>query len=436
MFKRNYIFVLLVDLGLMLGSLALALDIKYGSVTKNLWNDHVQYFLPVYIFTLFLFYLYSLYTRQAFRSRYWLAVRICSALLISFIFAVIYLYFQPELNITPRRFLLGNYALITASIILWRWALKTVFSKSIGGLNILFLGDGSIFSSLQSEINSVPHLGFNRIINFDSEKNLKLSELVSKFNITHVVLGPKSEVDSKITSELIAILPMGLVIQPYLEFYEHNFGRIPARSLNHGWFINTFKYQRKPIYDFFKRAVDVVFGAIGMVLNTILFPFIFTLIKLDSPGPLFFKGVRVGKNGRQFEIVKYRTMTVWDGADWAKTNDSRITRVGKFLRRSRIDELPQFWNILVGHMALVGPRPEQPHIVQNLSKEIPFYDQRHLIKCGLTGWAQINSGYASTVEESITKFEHDLYYVKNRSLAFDLEIIAHTLKIIFGLKGR
>lgn len=427
--------VLIVDLGLMLGSLALTLYLKYGQVTSNLWQDHIRYFLPVYIFTLFLFYLYNLYNYQAFRRKYLIAVNILSALAISFVFAVIYLYFQPVLTLTPRRFLLTNYAVIAAVLIIWRWILRYVFSLTASGTNLLFLGDRGLYESLSSELKTHPHLGFKEIIYCNPEEP-GLKHIANQKRASHIVVAPNAELNSFSASELMNVLPLGLSIQPYLEFFEQNFTRIPARSLSYSWFVNTFKYQRKPVYDFLKRLIDILFGLVGMVFNAILFPFIALAIKLESQGPIFFRGVRVGKNGKQFKIVKYRTMTVWDGDDWAKDNDSRITKVGKFLRKSRLDEFPQFWNVLIGNMSLVGPRPEQPHIVENLSKDIPFYEQRHLIKCGLTGWAQISSGYAGTVDESRTKFEYDLYYVKNRSLAFDFEIIAHTVRIVLGLKGR
>jgi exopolysaccharide biosynthesis polyprenyl glycosylphosphotransferase len=435
MFRRIFIPVLLVDILILLGSLALTIQYKYGQVSLELWSTHYRFFAPAFALTLLAFYLNNLYTKQIFRSRYWLAVRIFYACLVGFTFAVLYLYFQPELILTPRRFLLINFGIVFILILFWREGLFTIFGRKTWRSNVLFLGSEFSFVQFQNELLESHYLGFNKIERYVPGSG-SLANVITKNNITTVIVNSDSELEPEITSELFNIVPLGLQVLPYLDFYEMHFARIPSRYLSHSWFLHTFKYRRKPVFDFFKRIIDIIFGFVGLMVCTILLPFIAIGIKLSSPGPVFFKGERVGKDGKKFIITKFRTMIVWDGADWAKSDDSRITTFGKFLRRSRIDELPQFWNIFIGNMSLVGPRPEQPHIVQNLSKEIPFYDQRHLIKSGLTGWAQISSGYAGTVDESRTKFEYDLYYIKNRSLAFDFEIIAHTIRIILGLKGR
>jgi lipopolysaccharide/colanic/teichoic acid biosynthesis glycosyltransferase len=199
--------------------------------------------------------------------------------------------------------------------------------------------------------------------------------------------------------------------------------------------LENINYQEKRFYNLIKRIVDILLGLIGFTVFLISYPFCALAIKLNSPGPVLFSQERTGKNGKVFKVYKYRTMDRADYKTWTSQNDSRITKVGNFLRKSRIDEWPQFINLLFGHISLVGPRPEQPHIVEDLKKQIPFYDERHLVKPGITGWAQLNI-YAGSLEESKLKLQYDLYYIKHRSFLFDLEIILKTIYYIFTWQGR
>jgi len=190
-------------------------------------------------------------------------------------------------------------------------------------------------------------------------------------------------------------------------------------------------------YDTIKRVIDIIGG---IILSIIFFPVCMCTaiaIKLNSQGPIFADTPqRVGKNGKLFKLYKFRSM-IMDaekntGAQWAATKDKRVTRIGKFIRKSRIDEIPQFWNILKGEMSFVGPRPERPEFVETLKKEIPFFNERHLVKPGLTGWAQINFPYGASVEDAKEKLQYDLFYIKNRSIALDISIILKTINTIFN----
>jgi lipopolysaccharide/colanic/teichoic acid biosynthesis glycosyltransferase len=172
------------------------------------------------------------------------------------------------------------------------------------------------------------------------------------------------------------------------------------------------------------------------VLFLVTFPLCALAVKLSSPGPILFVQQRVGQHGRVFWVYKYRTMSGSVSNTWTAIGDPRITPIGRFLRKSRLDELPQCINLIVGNMSLVGPRPEQVHLVEELRAAVPFYDERHLVKPGITGWAQINNVYAANVEETVHKLQYDLYYIKHRSFLFDLEIILKTIYYVFSLRGR
>jgi lipopolysaccharide/colanic/teichoic acid biosynthesis glycosyltransferase len=190
---------------------------------------------------------------------------------------------------------------------------------------------------------------------------------------------------------------------------------------------------------FYHRLFDVLVSVLGILISTILLPFILIGNLVANRGPLFYTQERIGKNGKPFKIMKLRTMVVdaeVSGAQWAKKNDTRTTPFGKFLRRSRIDETPQFYNIILGHMSIIGPRPERPMFVKELSSIIPFYETRHVVKPGLTGWAQVNTSYGSSYADSLEKLQYDLYYIKHRSVYLDISIVLKTLSTIIFYRGQ
>ena len=189
-----------------------------------------------------------------------------------------------------------------------------------------------------------------------------------------------------------------------------------------------------------KRVFDLSAASIGLICFLPLVPFIALAIKMDSPGPMLFRQVRVGRGDRPFVLMKFRTMRedaeAGTGAVWSQVDDPRITKVGNFLRRSRLDEIPQLINILKGDMSLVGPRPERPEFVRELKEMIPYYSERHYVKPGLTGWAQVLYSYGSTVDDAIEKLRYDMYYIKNISIILDLYIVIKTFKVVLLGKGR
>ena len=210
--------------------------------------------------------------------------------------------------------------------------------------------------------------------------------------------------------------------------------KIPLEAIDEIWFLENLSRAEKRIDEISKRVFDILFSLVGLLIIAILFPFIILFIKVDSQGPVFYAQKRMGKDGKIFTLYKFRTMIAdaeKEGFQWALPNDHRITRAGKVLRTLHLDELLQFYNILKGDISFVGPRPERPEFVEQLKKEIPYYEIRHLIKPGLTGWAQINYHYGASVGEAKEKLQYELYYIKNRSFFLDLGIILKTIRIIF-----
>ncbi len=213
--------------------------------------------------------------------------------------------------------------------------------------------------------------------------------------------------------------------------------RVPVEIVDERWLLNLFE-QLDQTRDRVKRIVDICVSLVGLGVFALLFPLLYLLVRLDSRGPFFYSQERVGLGNRVFRIYKVRTMKVAPphaDEQWARSADSRMTRLGRFLRKSRIDEMPQFWNVLRGDMSIVGPRPEQPTLAAELEREINYFSYRHLVKPGITGWAQINHGYAASVDESRTKLSYDLYYVRHHTLALDLDIMLRTFFVMLARIG-
>jgi lipopolysaccharide/colanic/teichoic acid biosynthesis glycosyltransferase len=250
--------------------------------------------------------------------------------------------------------------------------------------------------------------------------------------------------DKQIVQELYQSLFQQISIISLSDFYESIMHRIPPFTFSEGWFVAHLQEQQKRIYDRLRILSDYLLALFVGIFCFITFPVIAIAIKLNSKGQIFFTQNRVGKGGLIFKVYKYRTMkslsadgsAETNGPQFAASQDARITTVGKFLRLTRLDEIPQFINILKGEMSFIGPRPERPEFVAQLTEKMPFYSLRHLIKPGLTGWAQINKSYYGTIEENLQKLEYDLYYIKNRNFTLDISILLRTINTILRMSGR
>ena len=230
----------------------------------------------------------------------------------------------------------------------------------------------------------------------------------------------------------------GINVEEWPTFYEKQTGKILVTNLRPSWLIFSNGFVKTETTRMVKRVMDVGLALIGLGLSLPVMALVAAAIKLDSKGPVLFRQQRVGERGRIFVLNKFRSMSVdaeRNGAVWAQAHDPRVTRVGRWLRRSRLDELPQFWNVLVGDMSFVGPRPERPEFVGTLQKQIPFYMARHAVKPGITGWAQVRHHYAASVEDSMEKLQYDLYYIKNLSPLLDLVILMSTLQVVLFARG-
>jgi exopolysaccharide biosynthesis polyprenyl glycosylphosphotransferase len=260
-----------------------------------------------------------------------------------------------------------------------------------------------------------------------------LVQAVSDSRATVMVLDRDAARTPAIVAAASSASDRGLHVRELLTYYESEFKKVPLTELTPAWFLfERDEYPQEAILEAARRTTMMIVAALLLIATTPLLALLMLAVRLTSPGPAIFRQARVGKDGSRFTLLKLRTMTVADeSAAWATDEDHRITRLGRLLRRYRLDELPQLWNVLRGELALVGPRPEQAPIVDRLERQIPFYAARHAVRPGLTGWAQVNLGYAGSVQGARAKLQRDLYYVKHRSLRLDLLILWLTVKAVF-----
>jgi len=264
--------------------------------------------------------------------------------------------------------------------------------------------------------------------------NLKKELIKHQINTVVVTNNPKYSPD--VARYLFESIDLKINYFNLTDFYEKITGKIPVTSLERNWFLENLSQKNNQWFLLIKRIYDIFFASCFGLISLIFLPIVALCIKIESKGPLVYKQKRIGLGGKEFYAYKLRSMVQnaeKDGAQWAQKKDRRVTKVGRFIRKTRLDEIPQFFNIIKGEMSFVGPRPERPEFVTTLKKEIPFYNERHLIKPGLTGWAQINFPYGASVADAKEKLQYDLFYVKNQSIALDISIILKTINTVLNL---
>ena len=441
------------DLLMLYFSLSLTLIIRYGISTANeLWGSHFAPFTIVYLIWIIIFYIIGLYENSRQKNNLSFYALAAKAMTVNSIIAVIFFYFISYSNISPKRILFINIIIFCLFFFLWRKLYSKAIHSSAALNNLLIIGINNQSTEIINQIIKNPSFGYKLIgvignkvsgfsagIKFISNENLNLPNIIKKEKIQTIV-NSADHSQPKTTNELYKSLSYKVKILGLANFYEELNKKIHINLINEIWFLENLKEGEKKFYEFGKRIADIALSCVGFILSLPFLPFLALIIKIDSKGPLFFTQIRTGKNGKSFLAIKLRTMAEdaeKEGPQLAKINDARITRVGKFLRQSRIDEIPQLLNVLCGEMSFIGPRPERPEFISELEQKIPFYKQRLIIKPGLTGCDQISGAYHSaSPQDSLKKLQYDLYYIKNRSFALDLDILLKTVNIIFKRQGR
>jgi exopolysaccharide biosynthesis polyprenyl glycosylphosphotransferase len=374
------------------------------------------------------------------------------------LYLVVYFYYvDPPNSLLPRRGVASYLVVVSLLTLAWRWVYIRVLTKPQFMRRVLLVGAGSSGRAFlriynQLEVKSFQVFG---IIDDDHRKlgetiegvqvvatSEQILNLIEEKEISEIIVAITREMQAGMFQALLDCQERGIIITRMPVAYEELLERVPVLSLEANWILRAFVDHARvsSFYEMGKRLIDIIGATIGILLMVIVFPMVALAVILDDGLPIFYTQVRSGRGGQTYMIIKFRTMqrdAEPDGRPrWAKEGDRRATRVGRFLRKTHLDELPQFINVFRGEMSLVGPRAERPELVEMFQQHIPFYRARLLVKPGITGWAQVNYGYASTIDETRVKLEYDLYYIKRRNLWMDIMILVRTPFTVLGLRGR
>jgi sugar transferase (PEP-CTERM system associated) len=397
-------------------------------------------------------YYFDLYDLKAFRSNLELGIRLLQSLGVSSILLAFLYYLFPPLIIGRRIFLI-SLGFIGAIIVSWRIIYNHILKTRQLDQRILIIGLGPLAKNIAKEIVERVDTGF-KVIGFITdhpervgEKLVNPSIIGDPFQILDIAT--KDRVDRIIVAleerrgkfpdvQLLECKMRGIAIEEGIGFYEHLTGRLQVESLHPSFLIFSEGFKKSKLTMWTKRVTELAVSLIGLIFLSPIILVISLLVKIDSRGPVFYKQERVGERGKIFKVLKFRSMVEnaeANGPVWAEQGDKRITRAGRWIRKWRLDEIPQMLNVLKGDMSFVGPRPERAYFVEKLREDIPFYDQRFSVKPGITGLAQIKYQYGSSKDDALEKLRYDLYYIKNLSPIYDLLIIFETIKVVLFGKG-
>jgi exopolysaccharide biosynthesis polyprenyl glycosylphosphotransferase len=432
------IILLLGDLAFLFLALVLVLMVRYpqaafsGQLQKHFWP-----FLLVFIFWLISIYISGLYDLNLrVRSRRFLKA-IMSAAAVASLVSIIYFYLNVAGSVAPRTNLVLFIGFFLILFFIWRY-LYQIISHAVSGIGLAIMGNNEKSRALQMELNKNPGAGYKLELQINGEEELeKLKTQVENEKVKVVVVCDDFN-SAKATDSLLNLLQNRISVYSYPDFYELLSGKIPVEEISANWFLENLRENQRSYFNFLKRIMDILGALIVLIISLIFWPLIALIVKLESRGPIFFRQKRLGRQGQQFTIFKFRTMRE-DNNDRALTvdGDKRITIFGNFLRKTRLDEIPQMINVLKGDMSFIGPRPERPELAQALEQTIPFYNTRLIVKPGLSGWDQVSGEYHSpTAEDTLKKLQNDLFYIKNRSLFLDLTIVMKTVATILSKGGK
>lgn len=436
---------------------------RLGSNDATLMLSYEQGFLKILVVAgafIVCMYYFDLYDSSILRNRREVVTRLIQVLGTATIILAVLYYAYPPLELGRGIFSIG-IAFAAVTLFLWRKAFLFIITVPRFADRALILGDGPLAAPLLHEFASRPELGLRvvgQLLATDQidnenvfvyakpfgEQALDLADhelwrAVKSQRVNRIIVAMSDRRGKLPVGLLLLLKSRGVAVQDGTAVYEAVTGKVPIESLRLDSLLFSSGFQASQFDLIYNRLSSVLVSAVGLLLALPLFPFVALAIKLTSRGPIFYQQKRVGRDGVVFDCYKLRTMSVDAEADtgptWAADDDPRITRVGRFLRTVRLDEIPQLWNVLKGDMSLVGPRPERPEFVEWLNQEIPHYHLRHTIRPGITGWAQVRFEYGSSIEHSKEKLRYDLFYIKNMSPGLDLLIFFQTIKTILWGRG-
>ncbi len=454
--SKKILLILTGDLFVFYAALYGSLIIRYGSnLTLGIRDKHFISFSIIFVLWLIIFGACGFYDLRLMKNEKIFLYRLLRVMMINTVAAITVFYLFP-FQIEPRRNLFIIAALAAIGIFIWRYVFNLLIIRT-AITRIIFLGYNKEIKELAEFLLVHPQLGYKPAAFISSyyeqtllPTGIKHYPLLAHENLMHdirseradmVIIAPEMKGYQPAVSVLLTIIPSGIMVAEFPAFHEALTGKIPLSLISELWFLENLIGMKKRSYEFIKRLLDIIISIPLGIITLIFLPFIALAIKLDSPGPIFFHQERVGKHGKPFTLIKFRSM-VRDAEQVSgiKTHgqkyDPRQTRIGSMMRKTYLDELPQITNILRGEMSFIGPRPERPHYVKDLKQKISFYETRLLVPPGITGWAQVNMENDASVEDAPEKMQYDLYYIKNRTCILDLLIALRTFSAIVRRQGR
>lgn len=436
---REATVLFLGDIFIFFVSLWLALGVRYGEVpSSEVLGQHITPFAILFVLWLAVFAIAGLYGKHTLVFKSKLPSLLLNAQIANSLVAVAFFYLLPLWGITPK-ILLAAYLIISFTlIVLWRVGLAGKW-KIRDREQAMLIGAGKEMEELRLEVNANGRYGFEFVSHIDLSVNTdsgNIAQEISVKNISLVVIDRKNEASDSILPKLQDLMVSGVRFVPMDKMYEEVFDRIPLSLIGHHWFLENISSINRSLYTVVRRASDIFVAGLLAIPSLLAFPFVALAIKLEDSGPVFIAQERIGQGNSIIKLWKFRSMRGSDKGKWVTDGDDRITRVGKFIRRTRIDELPQLWNVIRGDISLIGPRPDILGLGRELAGQLPYYTIRTLVKPGLSGWAQVNQDLPpQSLEETRLRLSYDLYYIKHRSLMLDFMIALKTVKVLLSRKG-
>lgn len=450
--KLRQLILLLGDWILLYASLLATLIIRYQRWPEALvWQQHVAIFNWLFLVWLIIFYIANLYNLNILAKGPRFTERVIKAIAPAGLLSLTIFYLLPPTTIAPKTNLLIFSAIYLVTFLAWRHVWRNSLRKALPRNNVLLIGYDQMADELWQLLSNAPHLGYKPSLLFDHHSDGQpqanwptigqtqdLTQAITDYHINTIVIADRYRADEQINQVLFNLLPLNLTYLTLSSFYEQLTGKVPLAAIGQLWFLENLNLTDKRWYLTLKRLSDFLLAAVGLIISTPLWPLIALVVKTSGRGPIIFRQKRLGYNNQQFTIYKFRTMkTVGNNFQPTQDGDQRITPIGRWLRQTRFDEIPQLINILKGDMSFIGPRPERPELIENLAKELPFYHIRGLIRPGVTGWDQVSGEYHSpSLEDTYKKLQHDLFYLKNCSIYLDLTIILKTLTTVLSREGK
>lgn len=443
-YKLKKFFFLIGDIIVLHVALATTLFIRYRLIDNidgisPFWRNHWFYFGGVFFIFILVFYINNLYSLRQMASARLFVKKTISSVIIASLLSIIYFYAYPRIDITPKTNLIIFTLLSIFFFLIWRRIAYWLISSDNWQNKLAVIGYDTRIEELIKSLENRPGLGYKSVIVFKESPELtELEASIKKDNIRLILINNNYSLKQELQETLFKLLQHRVSFISYEDFYEQIHAKVPVESINVNWFLDNLKEGEKNYFDALKNIFDKIFATILFIITLPFWPIIAIIIKLDSSGGIFFTQNRLGKNAKVFKLYKFRSMEGKNNdGGMTEKEDRRITKFGSFIRKTRIDEMPQLINILKGQMSFIGPRPERPELAKELSLLVPFYNTRLLIKPGLSGWDQVSGEYHSpTPEDTLKKLQNDLYYIKNRSLYLDISIIFKTLSTVLGRRGR